>query len=413
MKVLVLLSMVLMVGPAVAQTGPVKNPYYKEVPNKKFVRDKITYIPLEGNLRFPNSAWGSIGWARQGLVYVMVCDHISDAEVYEYNTKTGKLCVLGKISDLLMLKSYAERVPKIHSQIYQDTKSGLLYFGTDAGDRSEGATFDHGDEGYWGGFLCTLNPVTKEVKNLGLVERHAGVKNILVDSDHGLVYMNTSRESYFYKYEISTGRFTNLGRVNGAEIPRTLFSDKWNNVYNCTESGYLVRYNLKKDTLEYLSTYWLGHNRGGVSQAAYGPNRDFIWAIDNYQANLMKYTPEENGPGRLDSITTFTSGKKAGARNLNYVDKKLCFILTGIEEAEAVSGDTTHASYLYVYDTEKMQIIKKVKVDDDIRLAYGHPISDAAGNCYTVGFFGGNPSKDGKAGKKAAVVLIQYNPKAL
>ena len=254
----------------------VRNPWYHELPCKGFTRDNITYIPLEGDMKHPNSAWGSIGTAREGFVYVMVCDHISDAEIFEYNAAKNKLFTLGKISDLLALKSWAERTPKVHSQVVQNPKDGLIYFGTDAGDRSEGL-FDHADEGYWGSFLCTLDPKTKEVRNLGLAARHAGAKSLAVDPAGNAVYLNFSNGARFVRYDIKGRRFTDLGRINGLDVPRTLFLDKWGRVYNATESSHLVRFDPARGALEFLDTRLPGSV--GVSQAAYGPDMDYIYMI--------------------------------------------------------------------------------------------------------------------------------------
>jgi len=394
-----------------AESGAVKNPYYKEIPNKKFELNKITYIPLSGAMRNPNSAWGSIGTAREGFVYIMVCDHMSDAEVFEYNTKTDKLFTLGRITDHLGLKSWAERSPKIHSQVYQHAKSGLIYFGTDAGERSEGDLYDHQDEGYWGGFLCSLNPVTKEIKNLGLAGRHAGVKCLIVDSDNDVIYMNLSDGSRFTKYDIKTGKFTDLGRINGYEIPRTLFFDKWNNAYNCTESSELVRYNRTKDELEFLNVRLPGEPMG-PSQIAYGPNRDYMYGIDNYSAIIFKYTPQADGPGRIDSLFRLNDAKKGvGTRNLNFAGNKLYAVLTGMESDEA-AGDSIRGANLVVFDPEKRVVEKKVRMDDCISACYGHPNMDAQGNCYVAGFMDVQASKKYE-GKKALVHLVKFNPKSL
>jgi hypothetical protein len=414
MKAALLLILVLTCFSASAKTNPIKNPYYREMSAKQFVLNKVTYIPLEGGVRFPNSAWGCIGYAKEGLVYVMMSDHISNSAIYEYNTRTDKLYCLGTVTQNLHLKTWIERQPKVHTPIMQHPRTGLMYFGTDAGDRSEDAGPDHAVEGYIGGMLVSLNPISKELENLGIAEQHAGIKYVLIDGQNDFIYMNTSRETYFVKYEMKNDRFVTLGRVNGYEVPRTLFFDKWNNVYNSTETGYLVRYNVRKDTLEYLNTQYPGGDYHGASQVAYGPNLDYVWITLNYTAMLLKYTPEENGPGRLDSIASFSEGKGVGARNLSVSGKKLCLILTSREAAEA-AGDTTFKTFaiLKVYDTETNKVIKQVKLYEGIASCFGHPISDDKGNCYVVGFGGGSEPEDGISTRKPVGYLIKYNPNDL
>lgn len=394
-----------------AQSGSIKNSRYKEVAYKPLVQNKITYIPLQGTMRNPNSAWGSVGTAKEGFVYVMVCDHISDAEIFEYNVKTKKLYTLGTLRENLNLNSWIYRQPKVHSQVYQHAKNGLIYFGGDAGDASEGAVFDHSDEGYWGGFLCSLNPVTKEVKNLGMPFRHAGVKSIWVDSDNDRVYINSSNGTRFIIYDIKTEKFDDLGRVNGNDCPRTLFTDKWNNIYNVTEAGTLLRYSKSKDALEYLASkipFCMG-----PSQVAYGPNRDYLYMVVNYTAgDVYRFTPSKDGAGQFDSLGLLFTGKFA-VRNMNFANNKIYAVATGQELPDNGSGgkDTLAVGDLVVFDPAKKAVEKKIRMIPDISACYGAPNLAGDGNCYIAGWTDVAITK--KEEKKHNVYLIQFNPKSL
>jgi hypothetical protein len=354
----------------------------------------------------PNSAWGSIGITNEGLIYLMVCDHITNAGIYEYNTKTDKLFFLGTAADHFKVRHHFQRQPKVHTPLYQYAGDSLVYFGTDAGDWSEGALYGHFDEGYIGGRLGTVNPFTKEVMDLGLVKRFGGTKCLVLDNENGLVYFNGSPTCNFYKYEIKTGKLVDLGRVNGFKVTRTLFFDKWNNVYNTSETGNLVRHNLEKDTLEFLDTFLPGRSNSGPSQIAYGPNRDFIIGFGGYDGFIYKYTPDKEGNGKMEPLGNLFEKEGTIARNMNFHDNKAYILCTSTEE---VPAEERFRGFI-VFDIVNKKVVKKVDVDNRIQQAYGHPIMDDGGNMYLAGFWDAsdyNLPKD----VTSRIFLLKFNPK--
>ena len=390
----------------------VKNPYYREIQNKKFELNNITYIPLDEGIRYLHSAWGSIGYAKEGSVYAMVCDHITNAGIFEYQVKTDKLFFLGDIKTQLALPRHADRQPKIHTPLLQCDKDGLIYFGTDAGDRSLDV-YDQVDEGYRGGVLATINPVTKELKNLGLFLPHGGYKSLAIDQERGYVYMNIAPTAYFTKYDIKNNKFDMLGRVHENETPRTLFLDKWNNVYNTSTTGNLVRYNVEKDTLEFLNVRMMGDAEAGPGQIAYGPNRDYVIGIDGYTGGIYKYTPKKEGAGTVDSIANVFNGQRRYMRNLNMAGNKLYMIIGDREASEVKEAKKTRAKpFLYIFDLEKRVVEKKIAMDDRVQIVFSNGVSDSDGNLYAVGFQD-TPDMARPGVKPDRVFLIKFNPKAL
>jgi hypothetical protein len=385
------------------------NPHYKEIENKKFVKENITYIPIGEGMRYPNSVWGSIGYASEGLIYVMICDHVSNSYIYEYNIKTDKVHCLGDIMTVLSLKGYHNRQPKIHTPILQHTESGLLYFGTDAGDRAIGATWDHILEGYAGGYLATLNPTTKEVTNLGMVMPHRGMKSLLLDSDNSFLYTTIPENGIMIKYDIKRDSVIRLGRLRSKDTPRTMFLDKWNNVYTGTTHSNLVRYNVEKDTLEYFNV----RIPGGLSQVSYGPGRESIVSVSSYTGIVTRYTPKKDGPGTVDSLADLFSGERMYIRNLNRSGDRLYLVVNEREEDEiADKKSKRYKPHLFVFDINERKIVKKKSLDKSIRLAFGHPILDKEGYCYTVGF-SDHIQNQNKGEKKSAVHIVKFHPKDL
>jgi len=390
-------------------SADIRNSDYHEIPYQSFTESKITYIPMQGMMRNPNSAWGSITTTREGFVYVMVCDHVSDVEIFEYQPKTGKLFTLGTISKHLKFHSWADRQPKVHSQLCQNTKDGLIYFGTDAGDMSEEAAYDQVEEGYRGGFLCTLNPITKEVKSLGMPLRYGGIKTLTVDSENDAVYILSANGTRFLKYDIKKGTFEDLGRVNGYRIPRTLFEDSWKNIYISTESAELVRYNPTKAAFEFLPLT-LPFNSQGVSQVAYGPNKSYMYFINAFQkGDVCKYTPEKDGPGKLDSLG-FLFTDKRNARNMNFANNKIYAVCTDRERTDETLNDSNSTANLVVFDPEKKVIERKILLNKEIGSCYGPPNRDVLGNCYVVGW---TEVRLAEKKDKSSVYLIKFNPNAL
>ncbi|MBL8024798.1 MAG: hypothetical protein JNL74_00210 [Fibrobacteres bacterium] len=385
-----------------------QNPYYKNIPNNSFTNAGITYIPLGEGFSHPNSAWGSIGITREGQVYAIVCDHITDAALYEYDTGNDKLYFAGSMKALLHNRFHAQRQPKVHTPLLQYQKNGLVYYGTDAGDESEGALYGHFDEGYAGGFLISLDPKTKEVRNLGLANRFGGTKSLVLDQKNGALYFTVSPTCNLYRYQIAKDELTDLGRINGSNVVRTLFLDKWYNVYGATETGSLVRYNARKDSLEYLDASPFGAPNTGSSQVVYGPDNAYVIGYNAYSGQLSRYTPDSLGTGKVEELGFLFTEKKVMCRNINIVGDKLVALCTAVEEVPLKE----RFRFITIYDLKEKKEVKRIEVDSHIHQAYGHPVADKKGNIYICGFWDASDYALPKD-VKARVFLIKIPAKSL
>lgn len=364
-------------------SAPIQNPHYKVIPNKSFSKAGITYIPIGEGFKNPNSAWGSIGITDDGLVYSIVCDHITDAGFYEYDTKSDKLYFGGSLKDLLHNRFHAQRQPKVHTPLLQYPKNGHVYFGTDAGDESEGALYGHFDEGYAGGFLLSLDPKTKEVRNLGLANRFGGTKSLVLDEKKGALYFTVSPNCNLYRYVIGEDELTNLGRINGSNVVRTLFLDKWSNVYGATETGSLVRYNVGKDSMEYLDASPFGAPNTGSSQIVYSSDLSYVIGFNAYSGQLSRYTADSAGSGKVEELGFLFTEKKIMCRNINVYGDKLVALCTSVEEVPIKE----RFRFLTVFDIKEKKEVKRIEIDSHIHQAYGHPVIDKKGNLYICGFW--------------------------
>jgi hypothetical protein len=218
---------------------------------------------------------------------------------------------------------------------------------------------------------------------------------------------------YLISYDIAANSFELLGKVNGMDIPRTLFIDKWGSVYSATECSELWRYDPSAGKIDFLPVILPGASVTGPSQVAYGQNGDCVYGVTHYTGHVYKYTPEKNGLGKIDSIANVSyKGMTAGLRNLNIQGDRLYMVVNGKELEEGGTEDSSSIARLTVVNVKTGDIEKRIELDDAIRLAYGHPVSDSRGNCYTTGFMDTMGYKK-YLGKKAVVYLLKFNPKKL
>jgi hypothetical protein len=187
-----------------------------------------------------------------------------------------------------------------------------------------------------------------------------------------------------------------------------MFLDKWNNVYAATAFA-LVRYNVAKDTLEFLNV----RIPGGISQVSYDPGREAVVSVSSYTGIVSRYTPAKDGPGKVDSLADLFKGKRMYIRNLNRSGDSLYLVVNEREEDEIKEKDSKrYQPTLFVFDINVKKVVKKVLLDKQIRLAFGHPMLDADGNCYTVGF-SDHIQKESKGEKKSAVHIVKFHPRDL
>ena len=383
------------------------NTYYQQIPNRAIKKGAFKYIPLSEGFTHPNSAWGSIGITDQGLVYIIVCDHITDAAIYEYNTQNDHLFFMGLLKNHLHHRFHFQRQPKVHTPLLQYGKDKCVYFGTDAGDESERALYGHFDEGYSGGFLMRLDPATKSVQEMGLVNPMGGTKSLILDQKRGRLYFTTSPACNLFRYDIGKDALFCLGRINGSNVVRTLFSDRWGNVYGATETGGLARYNAGRDSMEYLDIAPFDASNTGPSQVAYGPDKSYIIGYNAYTGRISKYYPDSAGTGKMEDLGVLFQEKGTMARNMNISGDRLYMVCTAVEEIPIKE----RFRYLLVYDIKEKKVIRKAEVEPFIHQAYGHPVVDKNGNMYMCGFWDAS-DYDLPPGVTDRVFLIKFNPNA-
>lgn len=384
----------------------IQNCFYKQISFTAKTQNGITYIPLGEGFSRPNSAWGSIGITKDDKVYIIVCDHISDAAIYEFDTKKNRLFLCGSIKNHLGHRFFAQRQPKVHTPLLQYSKDNRIYFGTDAGDESEYYLYGHSSEGYSGGYLASINPATKVVENLGLVNRWGGIKSMTIDQNRGLLYYTVSPTSNLFKYDIESKELVNLGRINCEKVVRTLFLDKWGNVYGASEAGELVRYNKTKDSLEFFPIKPFGGSTTGPSQVVYSSDTSYVIGYDGYSGKISRYYPDSAGAGRVEEIGNLFTEKKIMARNLNIFDNILFVICTSIEEVPIKE----RFRYLTIFDLRSNTNIRRIEMDSRIHQAYGHAVTDKKGNMYVCGFWDASDYNDSIKDSER-VFLIKINPK--
>jgi hypothetical protein len=326
--------------------------------------------------------------------------------MYEFDTKKERLGFCGLLKDHFNHRFHYQRQPKVHTPLIQFSQNGLVYFGTDAGDESEYYLYGHFDEGYQGGYLVSYNPLSKELRSLGLVQRMGGTKSMILDQKRGLLYYTASPAGHLFRYDIKGNNVDDLGRINCEKVVRTLFIDKWGSVYGTTESGELVRYNQICDTIQYLNVKPFGGSTTGPSQVIYAPDTSYIIGYNGYSGVLSRYYPDSAGMGKVEELGTLFNDKKILARNLNVNNNRLYVVCTSMEEVPLKE----RFNYLLTFDLDQKKIVGKKSLDPRMHQAFGHPVMDKKGNMYLCGFWDAS-DYSGAIPDSMRVFLVKIDPK--
>ena len=253
-----------------------------------------------------DSSWGSIGFnSHYNKVYIGVTNHRDRQGLFEYDVATEKLKLCGFVSEMGRLRSF-EWQGKIHTQIVEGP-DGAMYFGTDGGESREEDLKEH-PEGYGGGFFFRWDPGTRHLSNLGMALPYEGLKDIAVDRDDGTLFAVSYPQAHLVTYDLPKNKFTDLGRVGSAHVPRVIFEDKWANIYYVDWRQRLIKYEHETKKLVF--------NRECLPAFSGTPGQDIItgitaWATDarsgtiyliTYGAKMLAFHPQQNGIGPVEDL---------------------------------------------------------------------------------------------------------------
>ncbi len=186
------------------------------------------------------TAYASITVAQNGKVYLGPARYDENAYLVELDPADGAQRVVVDVHELCGLSEEGfEAQAKIHTRLFV-APSGTIYFGSQHGYPSEGDS----PYAYRGGYLMSYDPASDTARNLGRIPfRGHGIYDVVADEERGLLHITTSAfqvgDYSWYLYDIGSGRFEGLARVNRGAHPLLAPDGR---VYALTHDGRLAQY---------------------------------------------------------------------------------------------------------------------------------------------------------------------------
>lgn len=172
-------------------------------------------IPPTPNGLVPNQCWLSVAASPDGDVFITGSDHKTNAALYKLDHSTGNLLYVGDArhaSESAHNWEPGETAEKFHMRpIFYE---GLVYLAT--------ADFTDSDAGYLnrrGFHWYCYDSHTGEMSDLsesepgGVGGAHASIVAAVLDEDAGVLYAISTPTCELYRYDIGSGRTSNLGRA--------------------------------------------------------------------------------------------------------------------------------------------------------------------------------------------------------
>jgi hypothetical protein len=318
------------------------------VDQKKCVFEDVTYIPLDIE-KSCHMVW-SLCLNPDGIIMVGASNHLDNSVIYTFDTKTSRLTLQGDLMRLGRLHR-TDWQSKMHSYIFWNKKTQEFVFGTDAGTYRSETIVEH-PYGYRGGHWFAFNPITRTLRDYGLVSPHRSVKSAAYSEAHQMLYCTTDPQEHLVSYSIETGKIKDYGRINGFHQPRHIFCDKWGNAYTSDIHGDLVKLDREKQSLVELRIklpradqlkFW---HRAGSIVAVQEMEDGSVYGLTHWGI-AFKYVPVRKGPGRITDLGP-VYGRDSGkvphlyAPNIAVLGNKMYYALGG------------HGSYV---DTAKREIL--------------------------------------------------------
>jgi hypothetical protein len=249
------------------------------------------------NNKKDDSMWSGIYAAKSGKVYIGLCTHADAANFYEFDPATDHMV---HIADLTIYKGERGKgirtSGKIHVSFVEDTE-GNIYFG----DFCE----DNGPEpidpsSYRGAHWFKYNPATKELTNLGLINRHAGLLGMTIDNKRNRLY-GLAEDGHLYMYDMERRITIDKGRVDDWDICRTIVSDDSGNVYGAFPVNNVWKYNPETDRTYDLKTITIPNDERVSPRTMSNPkiDRKTLWRILEWKPGEKVFYGITNADSRL------------------------------------------------------------------------------------------------------------------
>lgn len=364
-----------------------------------------------------HSTWRDLGYdAANNRVYIAVTNHRDNQGWYAYDVAGNKMRLLGFVRDLTGLRQYQWQ-GKVHTKIAQGPQANM-YFGTDGGESRQEYLMNH-PHGYQGGFFMRWRPAAGKMRKISKVPaglRYESVKDVCVDKQTGVVYGITYPQVHFLKYTPAANEMEDLGRLGSAHVPRTMFMDRWGNVYYMDWRQRLVKYDrgLKRFFFAKQGIPRFPGQPGsttvtGIMAYAKDTAHHVIY-FSVYNGMLAAIHPRKTGMGRIAHLGRLVPEKyydpgiapwRALTPDMAVGKNGKVYYFVGSEGRYVQQGKCLFMAYdpttgakrvVYIFPTSEIAVVS------------GSNTTDREGNMYFVAF------RHGKAEGKNVPFLIKFNP---
>jgi len=273
--------------------------------------------------KWPDSdACWSLSTGPDGRIYAAACVEITPGStVYltRYNDQTNSIDYLLEMDKALGDPRDSGRATqcKIHYSFVPDSRNGILYMATHLSGPPKGrASFSpwhswYGNEMFRGSVLLAYDTSADKALWHDLMIPKQGCRCLCFDQKHDLFYALSYPLDHFIVYDLATRESYDMGRIGSVNC-QAIFLDRFNRAVFADDQGYLVRYdhtNRKLERLflrlphEHFQTGW----HSVLYDAVASPDNERVyfitWIADSH---LIRYTPQEKGPGILEDMGRLT-----------------------------------------------------------------------------------------------------------
>lgn len=272
----------------------------------------------------PDSMWSGVYTAHSGKIYIGLCTHGDAGNFYEFDPTTRKM---DHIADLSVFKGErgggVRTSGKIHTTFVEDLQ-GNIYFGDFCEDSGPECV---DPSSYRGAHWFKYAPETKQLTNLGLINRHAGLLGIAIDAKRRRLY-GLAEDGHFYMFDLERGITIDKGRVDDWDICRTIASDDRGNIYGSFPVDRVWKYDPDADRIVDLQDVRVPNDPRVNPRTMSNPkiDRKTLWrivewkpdervfyGITNSDCRLFRFDPQAGDEGEITPLSLMCADRYLNA----------------------------------------------------------------------------------------------------
>jgi len=255
--------------------------------------------------------WSALYVASNEKIYIGLCTHADAANVYEFDPRTETMRHLANITEIAGERGKGIWTSgKIHVRMQE--LDGYVYFGSFCEDNGP-PVIDASS--YRGPHWYRISMDTGKVELISSINSFWGLIGQTMDVKKRLIF-GLAEDGRLYKYSIDEDYTVCLGKVDGWDVCRTIFTDGEGNVYGTCPPGMVWKYDTQKDRIFDFQYVTLPVNTVSRSMAYPVLDRNATWRtvewdpVDNVAYGivcgsnmLFKYDVHDGPEGRFTLLS--------------------------------------------------------------------------------------------------------------